>query len=97
MKLLRQGDVLLKPISALPMGLKKKNNILAEGESTGHLHKIGKTAQVYIDSMGRQYVETEGTELTHEEHDLISVPNGIYEVIIQREFTPLQGIKAVMD
>ena len=42
---LRQGDILLVPVEAVPEGLKevpreKGKIVLAEGEETGHLHAI---------------------------------------------------------
>ena len=36
----RQGDILLKSVSQLPKGIKKKNLILAYGEATGHCHQF---------------------------------------------------------
>jgi len=97
---LRQGDVFLEKISALPAGVKKKDNVLAFGETTGHSHKFPdqKCAQVYADESSNQFVEvTEKTMLVHDEHTNHTVEPGIYKVTIQREFDLVEGVRKVSD
>jgi hypothetical protein len=48
----QQGDVLLKPIKTLPGGLTPiKNNVLQEGETTGHKHQFPVSAAVNLFEM----------------------------------------------
>ena len=95
--MMRQGDMLLVRINAAPMGLKKKDCVLARGEATGHSHRmVGGTT--FADTAGQQYVvlEKEGM-LLHEEHDQITVPKGAYKVLLQREYSVVEGIRQVLD
>jgi len=92
-----QGDVFLTRIPALPRGCKRKDNVLAHGETTGHKHQVVGKAQVY-ELEGKQYVEVhEQSVLQHEEHNHQQLMPGIYEVELQREFDLVQGIRQVMD
>jgi len=93
MKQIRQGDILLVEVSELPPKDAdiKKRVILAEGEITGHAHKL--TAEKGIVSWG-DFVLVQGDEpgeLHHEDHDptpAAVIPAGItFKVIHQKEFT----------
>ena len=81
----RSGDVLLSPVVAIPLGAKMiadhEGYILALGETTGHSHTIEKQVKVW--SIGEQrYVEvTEETTISHEEHKVVPLKPGLYEVI----------------
>lgn len=90
MKQIRQGDILLSPISELPKGLKLKDKVLALGEATGHSHRFeddDDTVLVHVNSGGKQYVEVlKPTTLKHQEHGDIPVLEGLYELRQQREF-----------
>jgi hypothetical protein len=89
MKLFRQGDVLLRQIEELPKTARhKEDKVLAFGEATGHKHQFtSEFADLYIDAAGRQYASlAETAVLEHEEHANIEVPEGVYQVVIQREF-----------
>jgi len=96
----RQGDVWLYRLTekefsdrtriAIPRD-RKQGIVLAEGEVTGHHHKIRKGGRLYQD--GRQnsvrLLSASGpVSLTHEEHETIELPAGKYEVRIQREYEP---------
>ena len=107
-KQIRQGDILLQRIDKLPKELKKKNNILAYGEATGHHHRFESgDVSVYIDNGNQQYVEIlQDTEIIHEEHGFATenenrkvtpTPKGIYRVVQQREHDVVEGIRQVMD
>ena len=95
MKFIQQGDVLLKKIDSLPEGSKIKNAsdkgyVLAEGESTGHAHRITEIAsdicRLY-EKDGVLYVKAlNSVNLTHEEHKQVTIPEGIWEVGIVREY-----------
>jgi hypothetical protein len=96
----RQGDVLLVPVDgtqvpvgALPAPLDRRGRyVLARGEATGHAHVVaGPSIRVLADPADPEqlYVEVPAhSRLTHEEHGPISVPNGVYRVIRQREYVP---------
>lgn len=102
-KIYRQGDVLLIPTDKIPDGLKETKRItLALGEVTGHHHSIvdfGATGYADSEDGLATYLAVEnpeGVELTHQEHDTITIPYGDYQVFIQREYTP-EAIKQVRD
>jgi hypothetical protein len=87
----RQGDVLLHPIASLPAGVEstpvEEPIVLAEGELTGHAHRIENTASARRYVLGEQtYIEViEPVALTHETHLSLMVEPGIYEVRRQIE------------
>lgn len=99
MEHIRHGDVLLTRVNEKDQDLKKLDHlVLAEGEVTGHAHRISEgKAELYeaSDSMVL-VVRSESAALTHEEHNRIDVPEGIYEVKIQREYVP-QSYRYVQD
>jgi len=88
-KQIRQGDILLCPIEEIPANLKKKDKILAYGEATGHHHRFDKENEnvtVLIDKEEVQYVDVgKSSELVHEEHGNIDVPEGKYVLKQQKE------------
>ena len=88
----RQGDVLIAETVAIPPGATKRPNcVLAEGELTGHSHRIDQAgvAELY-ESRGLLYLRILAREakVVHEEHGPIALPQGVYEVWQQREYTP---------
>jgi hypothetical protein len=95
LKQIRQGDVLLVAVDmARPEDITAKREvILAEGELTGHAHRL-KAAEIYEWSVnGQRYVQVAGEmpgELSHEEHDptpaAIVAPNVTYKVVPQHEW-----------
>ena len=96
----RQGDVFIIATGKLPAGLKPRPPVLAEGEVTGHAHRVkaGMSAQVLADASGGLFLDVEGAEGTilHEEHGPVTVPKGAYIVRIQREYHPKE-IRRVID
>lgn len=94
----RQGDVYLIKIDSVPSGVRKaEDRILALGEITGHKHQFAEGATVYRNG-GMQYaVLKQPTVLQHEEHANLAIPEGVYEVRIQREFDLVEGTRRVMD
>lgn len=86
----RQGDLLIIKINRIPPGARKRHSlVLAEGEATGHLHRLNqgevfaKDGQLYF-----QVAEHSQSILTHPEHHSITFTPGTYEVIHQREYEP---------
>ena len=102
----RHGDVLIIPttkqdLSKLePLSKPDEDIVLAEGEVTGHTHRIAAKwlATLYVIHETQQRilkVQQEAT-LQHEEHNSIILPPGDYLVMQQREYTP-EAIRNVMD
>lgn len=94
-RLVRQGDVLLKPILRMPSGVRPRGDkdgiVLAYGEVTGHAHAIHDldNCDVLVGSDGRVFLKVKASvDLRHEEHSTIQVLPGNYEVVIQREYSP---------
>jgi hypothetical protein len=92
--ILRHGDLLLSsiPKKDLPKGFKSlKTNVLAEGEATGHTHRLVGEAQILEfkteDGSVQKFVDAQKeSSLVHEEHNEIKIPQGVYKVIQEREF-----------
>lgn len=99
MKLYRQGDVLLKPITEIPKNAKKKDLILAHGEVTGHCHQFVDASIVSVFLYNEtQYVEVfHPAELIHDEHGKQLIHVGNYEVVRQREVDLSEEIRKVND
>jgi hypothetical protein len=97
MKAIRQGDVILLPVQQVD-GQKKLDLILAEGEVTGHKHRISEGQAELYEQEGNLYLRvlSETALLTHEEHRAISIPQGNWVVKIQREYEP-EGWRYVAD
>lgn len=95
---IRQGDLLLEAVKKEPpQGILPKNQvILAEGEATGHAHRLSGDVLEWTEGDER-FVRIIGEaygELSHEEHDPTPVavvePDVTYRVIPQQE-TDLSG------
>ncbi|MBD2453512.1 hypothetical protein H6G80_05415 [Nostoc sp. FACHB-87] len=97
MKAIRQGDVILLPVEQVD-GQKKLDLILAEGEVTGHKHKISEGEAELYEKDGTLYLRvlSDIALLTHEEHQAIPIPQGNWLVKIQREYEP-EGWRYVAD
>ena len=80
---LQQGDVLLNKVGKIEGEETELNHlILAEGEVTGHCHKIvqGMAKLVMIRNIMYLKVLSDYAKLWHDEHREINIPEGIYEV-----------------
>jgi hypothetical protein len=66
------------------------SRVLVEGEVTGHAHRlVGEGTLLHSASTDVLYLECEvPAEITHEEHQTITLPAGLYRVTRQREYTP---------
>ena len=86
----RHGDVYLEQV-ATPSHqgrIPRTSNILAEGEATGHAHRVTGDALLY-ELDGALYLRTGGdTALVHEEHARIPLPTGTFRVTLQRQWSP---------
>ena len=96
----RQGDVFMIPANDGPSDTPEDREgdiILAHGEVTGHAHRIKDTQAKTFSIGGKRYLVVDRpTDVTHEEHATITLPQGRYEIRIQREYTP-ESIRNVMD
>lgn len=100
-KIYRHGDVLVLEVKEIPTEATKEKRagdiILAHGEVTGHAHRIKeKKAQTFVLGDKRYLIIDREAALTHEEHNRIDLPQGNYEVRIQRAYTP-EAIVRVAD
>ena len=97
---IRQGDVLLMPFSQHEgrFGEKLNHLTLAEGEVTGHRHRISDGQAELYERDGTLYLKVLSTQatLTHEEHQAVTIPQGNWLVRIQREYEP-NGWRYVAD
>ena len=94
MKIYRQGDIVLKSISGLPSTLKRiRNNVLAEGETTGHKHELCGDVHILEGDKGQKFVIViEAAALRHDEHKMITVAPGWYQVLQEREYSVVRKI-----
>ena len=94
---IRQGDVNLVRVDALPAGLaditpEKGRIVLQHGEATGHAHAFYDTKGIQVFARDKkaarpeylQIVKTVGL-LKHEEHTEARIPPGIYRLPTQVE------------
>lgn len=95
---IRQGDVLLLPIATHTAGTKLSHLTLAEGEVTGHRHRISDGEAELYERDGVLYLRvlSATATLTHEEHQAIAIPQGNWMIRIQREYEP-EGWRYVAD
>lgn len=104
----RQGDVLLVrvgdlPADARPLPREGGKVVLAHGEATGHHHAVlERDAELFApgeaSAAAERYLRVGqgGATVTHQEHAPIALPEGVYEVRRQVEYTP-QAIVRVVD
>lgn len=94
----RQGDVLFTKVEQLPEGLERqKSNIIVEGETTGHAHRL-ETGVIWASVLGVMYLEVvKATRIVHEEHNPITLEPGMYKVTRQREYVAPDIERMVLD
>lgn len=90
--LFRHGDVLIQTVAELPKNVRRLGHrTLAHGELTGHSHQIRETDRVTLwQTTAELFLQVESAHATviHEEHAAIELPQGLYRVWRQREYTP---------
>jgi hypothetical protein len=97
MQPIRQGDVILQPIEQI-VGKQLSHLTLAEGEVTGHKHRISDGEAELYERDGTLYLRVLSpmATLTHEEHKAVAIPQGNWMVQIQRQYEP-EGWRYVAD
>ena len=99
MSVIRQGDVLLVRVKAIPKDaapVKVEGNklILAFGEVTGHHHRFefmdtSHNVKMFQTNTGIRYLDVGApADLLHEEHPTARVPAGLWMLPVQVEYTP---------
>ena len=103
-KVIRQGDVLLKPVDKT-IGTKEEltEYTVAHGEQTGHHHTLyplvdGAKINLFTDK-DRRFIElSDSWALRHQEHHEITIEPGTYEIGMEREYDPFERMmKKVID
>ena len=101
---MRQGDVLIVPISALPEGESLTHDgtfTIALGEVTGHHHTLyAKKGDMEVRKIGNTcFVEMKvDVPLRHQEHKEIVIPRGLWAFGFETERDPfLDSIRQVQD
>ena len=96
----RQGDIWFEAVDKIPSkGLKKKTDgVFAEGEITGHYHKLEgaiSDCESYVDEQGDIFIRShKEMRVGHDEHDTIVLPaNQWICVTRQRCYDPLAANK----
>src|SRR4029077_7207274 len=90
--LYRQGDIFIERVPSLPSeAVRLKHVILAEGEATGHHHRMESNDTAFLFDLGSQtylQVISDRARLIHEEHGTIILKRGTYRYWRQREYDP---------
>ena len=98
--LYRHGDVLVAQVDAIPPDAAPRTHlVLAEGEMTGHSHRIAEPGSAELYQVGPTLflrVKAPAATLIHQEHGPITLPQGEYRVWRQREYSPRE-IRIVSD
>jgi hypothetical protein len=88
----QQGDVLIKVIDRIPNdAIKLNHGCLAEGEATGHHHSLTNLGlAILLQKNNDLYLKVIGKEVqvTHQEHDPVTIRKGNYKIEIVREYDP---------
>ena len=96
----RHGDLIIIPIQTLPEHCTQQQHlVLAHGEVTGHKHQIAEKDAAELYRLAGEFflkVTADTATLVHEEHHAIPLPQGIYQVRHQREYSP-EAIRRVVD
>ena len=99
----RQGEILMFKLPdgvVLPKNIiKAKNNIIREGEQSGHKHEVTGDGQLVLFPAGDMAVKVgkKGAVVTHPEHKPVKLPEGTHAVKIQKEYDPKKDSKDVKD
>lgn len=94
----RHGDVGIQQVPPPPLKGRKmlKHLTLAEGEVTGHSHRVQGDAVLYEWSEQLYLKVRKRSAVVHQEHARIELPRGTYRIIQQREWSP-EGERRVVD
>ena len=91
-KFYQQGDVLMHAMDGIPKGAveigpSEHKGVLAEGEVTGHFHRVAEPIQMFRAESGDIFMKApQRIKVTHEEHHTIEVPKGVYKIDQVQEY-----------
>ena len=77
-----------------------KNNVIREGEQSGHKHEVKGDGQlVLFPDTGDMVVEVgkKGATVTHPEHKPVHLKEGNHAIQVQKEYDPKKNSKDVKD
>ena len=96
----QQGDVTIKPVAAIPEAATRiAGRVLAEGEATGHKHlAVADDVALFLYD-GTLFMRAPvGTTVVHEEHRVLEIPPGDYQIGTVREYDHFgEQARAVID
>jgi hypothetical protein len=94
----RHGDVVIVRDESVESDGKDKSGVLADGEATGHAHRVSRAVvQGVVNSLVQRAITVKRAEkVDHEEHVASPLPKGTYRSGIQAQWTP-EGLKRVID
>lgn len=93
MTIYQQGDCLIKPTTEIVGVFVKDRNVLIEGEHTGHAHRVTEGQFEIYAQMQRIFLKAiTQCRITHEEHNPITIPPGVYEIDRVREYDPFEKV-----
>lgn len=101
MSVIRQGDVLLVRVTAIPKDSVEQPSadriVLAFGEVTGHAHAFyddSVNVKLYVAHSGARYLDVSApADLKHEEHSTARIGAGKWMLPNQVEYTPKELIR----
>lgn len=98
----RQGDVLFEradePDHLIPV--RGWDGVIVRGEATGHAHRLADLAAGFLEERdGTFYLRVRApvARIVHEEHKPVELPQGVYKVVRQREWTDFSWADHVRD
>lgn len=94
----RQGDLLFVTARLPRERTQVDHLVLAEGEATGHAHRVteGEARQYVANRLQYLTVRSRTAIVTHEEHGPIVLRRGTWRVVRQREYAP-EEVRYVAD
>jgi len=101
-----QGDVVFLKSNQAPEGKPVPNGVVAEGEATGHAHRVADRKKAVVITNPNALVkwvkaldqESDGDiAIEHEEHKALNLPNEDHISMGQHEFDWAQGLRRTQD
>jgi len=94
----RHGDVVIVSDPNAPVGDVDMKGVLANGEATGHAHRVtkAKVLATVTNLIQRTLIVGKLTHVDHEEHKKNPIPVGKHRSGIQRQYSPM-GWSRVID
>lgn len=93
----RQGDLLFLKVNSIPKTAKiVKSGVILHSDTTQHEHKL--VGGVLLKTKDLQYARiSKKGSILHEEHKLILLSKGLWEIRRQREYAGKDMTKIVVD